>query len=98
MKENFKPMFEGGVADPKVIIPKFGKRGVEMGKLEIVRDVEKEFKAFIESEVSSGDKDLDEMRSDYIALEAFNDVAGVFSDSNEMERIKENILAHLKGK
>ena len=41
-------MFEGGVTDSKVVIPKFGKRGAEMGKLEIVRDMEKEFDAFIE--------------------------------------------------
>ena len=89
-------MFEGGVTDSKVVIPKFGKRGAGMGKLEIVREMEKEFEEFIKDETPSGDAELDEMRNAHIALEAFREVDDTrMADSMEEEKLKKSIIEKL---
>lgn len=59
---------------------------------------EEKFEAFIASEESSGNEELDELRTDYIAFQAFNENANDFKDSMMTERVKNQILELLAKK
>lgn len=59
---------------------------------------EEEFEAFIASEESSGNEELDELRTDYIAFQAFNEHADELKDSMVTERVKNQILVLLAKK
>jgi hypothetical protein len=77
----------------------FGKLGRVPESSKREQDPEARFKQVIslhESKGTTGDSALDELVSDYVGIQAFNEVAGVIGDMAALERDKNLILSYLK--